>query len=282
MRVRVSIAICLAFTTATAQVPDSGRAVLSVDVHFGISLPVGRFGAYPLQRTITHGSTSMLGAGASSGPMGAVSANYAIGSRIGMVVVAESSRHDRLNKNYAGSAWSCAPCATGFLGSSPTMWDLQVGTWRSTSLWFGPTYEFVRGETSLQLRAGLGYQRWRSEEIFYHEAGTQWVNGGASPFQATPYAFSLLQPVTTGTGLVQNVGLVVRHRLIGRVTFSGSADIAWGRVVFKGEHWLRYNGASEWQTPILIMEALPFEERSSVTRLSFRAGLGFDVLRRGD
>jgi hypothetical protein len=265
---------------ATAQVPDSGLAVLSIDVHAGISLPVGRFGAYPLSSTITQGATNMLGAGATIGPIGAVSAHYAIGSRIGLVVMAEGSWHDRLNKKYAGTPLSCSLCATGQHVSRLTMWDLDVGEWRSTSIWFGPTYEFIRGETSLQLRAGVGYQHWHSDAIHYQEIGDQWESGGPSQPPSTPYGFSLVQPVSTGTGLVRNVGLVVRHRLFGRLTFSGSADIAWGQVVFKGEQLLQYDGITELQTQAITTSTVPFEERSSVTRLSFRAGLGFDVRRR--
>ncbi len=280
MRTLVVLSVGLFGAMSQAQEVDTSRTVLSIELHYGVMVPLGRFGGYPMANGVQHDRTAMLGAGATSGPVVSAAVNYSINSRFGIVVSGATTKHDRLNDNYADHPSQCFPCRDGYISPRPNTQELQVGRWRSTSGWIGPSYIIVPGQPSITVRAGVGAQHWRSDQVSYHESGDRLVNDGVSPIQVLPYEFSLVQPVTFGTALVYDVGLVLRHRLVGRLSFSGSAVFAGGEVLFTGDQLMRYDGATQSQIEVHTRIERPFKERSSMTRISFQAGLQFDVMRR--
>ena len=280
MRIWVMLFVGLFSAASHAQEVDTIRTVLSVELHFGVMLPLGRFGGNPLAVGVPQERTAMLGAGATIGPVVSATVNYAIDPRFGIFLSGTSTKHDRLNDNHEEYPWPCTSCGLGYNASRGPTWQLQVGRWRSTSVRAGPSYVILRGQPSITVRAGAGVQHWRSDEITYHEAGNQLVNDGVPPISTLPYELSLVQPVTFGTALVYDLGLVLRHHLIGRLSFSGSVELAGGEVLFKGDQLFRYDGATQSQVEVHMTNERPFEERSSMTRIFFQAGLQFDMLRR--
>lgn len=261
-----------------AQSRDTLNEGFSIAARYGLSLPLGRFAGNPGRIDGEKGEgTTMLGAGGNSGPMVSASIHYTFASRLGLFISAASSTHAALNENYSGYPWNCDHCGLGYI--APTVKDTRTdaGRWRSTSVALGASYALVRGEPTLVVRAGVGYQILQVGEIRVQQEGLQLVYNGAPPYSTLPFERSLVQHRTTEDGLVYELGLDLRHPLVGPLSVSVATSLLWGPLRMKGEQESTYNGATQLQTEIHWKGDVHYEELSSVTRLGLQLGFAVDL-----
>jgi len=261
-----------------AQKPDTLHQGFSIAARYGLSLPLGRFAGTPGKVNGEKGEgTTMLGAGATSGPMVSASVTYTFASGLGIFISAASSTHAALNENYSGYPWNCVQCGQGYIAPSVLETRVDVGQWRSASVALGAAYAFMRGEPTLIARAGVGYQFWRVGEMHVQQEGVQLMFNGDPPYSTLPFDRSLVQHRTTEEGLVYELGLDLRHPIVGPLSVSLATTLLWGPMHMQGEQEFRYNGATQFQADGNWKSAVHYEERSSVTRLGLQLGLAVDL-----
>lgn len=267
----------LRFVAPFALAQDTIRPGFSFAAHYGLSLPLGRFGGNPGRVDMPdRDQTAMLGAGATSGAAFGVSSHYTFASGFGVFLSATRSMHDPLNENYQGYPWGCTTCGHGYIAPTAYSASLDVGRWSSVSALAGSSYTLVRGGVMIRFKAGLGYQHWLLGEATYRGTGIQMVAIGDPPYVGSPFERNLVQAPTRGDGAFGEVGMDVRGRIAGPIFISLGASVSGGAVKMEGEQVHRYDGASQSQSEVHWSSLVPYEERSSMTRMVLLIGLTVD------